>query len=159
MRAIHVATVLLVGAVLLLQGNEASAQTPGRVLTLYSGVSIPGGTGRLSIYNNVDGYRYVNIFVEWNQTSATEAPVSLSAGFDFGPTALLRAFNYATFDENRGPTRPDPQRITVSGANSWGGTKSSYIARVPVMGPYLTVQVWNEDKLDRTVSVMAYLTP
>jgi hypothetical protein len=51
--------------------------------------------------------------------------------------------------------------ITVTGKNSWHGAqhkKSSYTARLPIMGPYVQVFPFNHEEKDRKLSVIAYLT-
>lgn len=151
----------LAAGVLFLQGNSASAQTPGRLLTIFNRALVPANTGISTTTGgyDVDGYRYANVFVEWDQNAGTEGPVALSIGFSLDATGLQVAWRYRTFEENVvGP--PDEQIMWVDGAHSWNGKKSSYVGRVPIMGPRLWVGVYNRDAtLDRKVSVRVYLTP
>jgi hypothetical protein len=51
--------------------------------------------------------------------------------------------------------------ITLSGKSSWHGSphnKSTYTARLPVMGPYMQVFPFNHHNAPRNISVVIYLT-
>jgi hypothetical protein len=163
---------LFVVAVLILEQAPADAFTipprPGcgcltttKTLTFYEGASIPANTGISSgTYTNVDGYRYINIFVEFEQTSATEEPVSLGVIFAFDAAGKYGSRRYFNFEENFTGTA-NPQMITLSGAGSWHGSphnRSSYTARLPVMGPYVQVFPFNQEAKARKFSIVAYLT-
>ena len=58
---------------------------------------------------------------------------------------------------------PGPQStnfVDVSGIGSWHGSPhniSSYVARFPIMGPYVQVFVYNREAVKRKVSVWGYL--
>ena len=55
-----------------------------KVLKFYTDHTIPAGI-RISsgVCTNVDGYRYINIFVEFHQDAANEKPVDLRVIFAF----------------------------------------------------------------------------
>jgi len=112
------------------------------------------------VYTEVDGYRYINIFVEFEQEEASEEPVSLGVMFAFSTGGQVGSRRYFTFEENF-EGEADPQMITLSGKNSWHGAqwkKSSYTARLPIMGPYVQVFPFNHEKKDRKISITAYIT-
>jgi len=66
---------------------------------------------------------------------------------------------YVNFEENI--SHPQSVNfISVSGEGTWHGSphnKSSYLARFPIMGPFVQVLVYNKAQMDRNVSVWAYL--
>lgn len=130
-------------------------------VTIYDAHSIPANTGiSTGVYTAVEGYRYVNIAVEFEQKTASEEPVSLGVMFAHSASGRMGARRYFTFDENfSGPA--DPQMITVTGKASWHGqphNKSSYIARLPIMGPYVQVFPFNRHDEERKISIVLYLT-
>jgi hypothetical protein len=155
-----IAALLAVGTLFL--AETASAQTPGKVVTVFNRTSVPASTG---IGTNtggidVDGYRYANVFVEWDQAAANEGPVALWVGFSLDAQGLQNAYRYRNLEEDNSVSPQDEKGMWVNGASSWGGTKSSYIGRLPIMGPRLTLYVYNLDaNLKRIVSVRVYLTP
>jgi len=110
-------------------------------------------------YKNIDGYRYINIFVRFTQSEADEPPVDLGVIFAFNPGGEMGARRYTNLEENL----PGPQStnfIEVSGSGTWHGSQtkiSSYLARFPVMGPYVQVFVYNRAGVKRKVSVWGYL--
>jgi hypothetical protein len=132
-----------------------------KVITFYNNATIPAGIGISSgTYTNVDGYRFINIFVEFEQNAAGENPVSLGVIFAFDASGTMGSRRYFNFEQNF--TAPaDPQMITLSGANSWHGSPhniSTYTARLPVMGPYVQVFPFNQEAKDRKFSIRAYLS-
>lgn len=132
-----------------------------RTIVFYEDHIIPANTGISSgMYTDVDGYRYINIFVESEQEEASEEPVSLGVVFAFSTNGKVGSRRYFTFEENF-EGEADPHMITLSGKNSWHGAqwkKSSYTARLPIMGPYVQVFPFNHEKKDRKISITAYLT-
>ena len=116
------------------------------------GISLPP-------YTSVDGYRHINIFVRFTQAAADEAPVDLGVVFAFDARGAMGARRYVNLEHNlSGPQSTN--FIEVSGQGSWHGTQtkiSSYMARFPVMGPFLQVFVYNRAPIKRTVSVWSYL--
>jgi hypothetical protein len=115
------------------------------------GVSLPP-------YKRVDGYRYINIFVEFSQKASDEEPVDLGVIFAFDGNGKLGARRYANLEANlAGPQSTN--FVSVSGSESWHGSphnKSSYVARFPVEGPYVQVFVYNRAPIKRRVSVWGY---
>ncbi len=132
-----------------------------KTITVYEDHSIPANIGiSTGVYTEVDGYRYVNIAVEFEQKTATEEPVSLGVTFAHSQNGKWSSRRYFTFEENFSAAA-DPQMITVSGKASWGGSphnKSTYIARLPIMGPYLQVFPFNHHNEARKFSIVLYLT-
>jgi hypothetical protein len=116
------------------------------------GISLPP-------YTKIDGYRYINIFVEFSQETGGEAPVDLGVIFAFDANGTLGSRRYVNLEENlSGPQSMN--FIEVSGQGSWSGSphnKSHYLARFPVMGPYIEVFVYNRAPITRKVSVWGYL--
>lgn len=131
-----------------------------KTITIYEDHSIPANIGiSTGIYTNVKGYRYVNIAVEFEQKTANEEPVSLGVVFAHSPNGKWGSRRYFTFDENFSGSA-DPQMITVTGKASWHGhphNKSSYIARLPIMGPFLQVFPFNHHNEARKFSIALYL--
>ena len=116
------------------------------------GISLPP-------YTEVDGYRHINIFVQFTQEKADEPPVDLGVVFAFDAGGTMGARRYVNLEANvSGPQ--NTSFIEVSGAGSWHGSPhntSSYVARFPVMGPFVEVFVYNRAPIPRRVSVWAYL--
>jgi hypothetical protein len=141
--------------------RQQNSDPISEIIAIYDNAQIPGGTGiSKGSYTKVDGYRYVNIAVEYQQESAAEAPLSLGVVFAYDPNGKLGSRRYFTFEQNFAAPA-DPQMITVSGKNCWHGSphnKSSYIARFPIMGPYLQVFPSNGHGEPRKFSVVLYLT-
>jgi hypothetical protein len=88
------------------------------------GISIPP-------YKKIDKYRYINVFVTFEQESFDEPPVDLGLIFAFDGNGLMGARRYVNLEEN--VTHPQSVNfISVSGEGTWHGSphnKSSYIAR------------------------------
>ena len=123
--------------------------------TINANMGISTGT-----YTNVDGFRYVNIVCIFSQKNIDEEPVSLGVKFSLDERGKLSSRRYFTFEENfEAPA--DPQMITCTGAGSFHGTQqgiSSYIIRLPIMGPYIQVFPFNHHDSARTINVSMYLT-
>ncbi len=131
-----------------------------KVITFYENHTIPAGIGISSgSYTKVDGYRFVNITVEFEQASPSEKPVSLGVMFAYGTGGELGSRRYFNFEQNFAGDA-NPQMVTLSGANSWHGSphnKSSYTARLPIMGPYIQVFPFNHEAKARKITIKAYL--
>lgn len=116
------------------------------------GISLPP-------YKKIDGYRHINIFVRFTQSAADEPPVDLGVIFAFDAKGKMGARRYVNLEENlSGPQSTN--FIEVSGRASWHGSPhniSTYLARLPVMGPYIEVFVYNRAPVKRKVSVWGYL--
>ena len=116
------------------------------------GISIPP-------YTKVDGYRHLNLFVRFSQETATEPPVDLGVIFAFDTSGKMGARRYVNLEENVAAPQ-GTNMISVSGSGTWHGSPhniSSYVARFPVLGPYVEVFVYNQAPDPRTVSVWGYL--
>jgi hypothetical protein len=116
------------------------------------GISLPP-------YQKVDGYRYINIFVTFSQETANEQPVDLGVIFAFDNNGKYGARRFVNMEEN--PASPQSTCfIDVSGSGSWHGSPhniSSYMARFPVMGPFVQVFIYNQAAIKRKVTVWGYL--
>jgi len=116
------------------------------------GISLPP-------YTSIDGYRYINLFVRFSQASADEPPVDLGVIFAFDAGGTMGARRYVNLDQNlSGPQSTN--FIEVSGQGSWHGSPhniSSYLARFPVMGPFIEVFIYNRAATVRKVTVWGYL--
>jgi hypothetical protein len=131
-----------------------------QVLRFYTDHEVPASVGISSgVYTSVDGYRHLNVFVQFSQTAQDEPPVDLGVVFAFDAQGKLGARRYVNLE----PNVPYPQGtsfIEVSGLGSWHGSPhniSSYVARFPVLGPFVQVFVYNRADFERTVSVWGYL--
>jgi hypothetical protein len=110
-----------------------------------------------SAWPKINGYRYINILVEFNQAVANEPPVNLGVMFAFNANGTMHARRYANLEHNLGYPQ-STHYIEVSGQQPWDGSSSStYLARFPVMGPFIEVIVDNQASVTRTVSVWGYL--
>jgi hypothetical protein len=137
-------------------------KTNPAVIKFMTDHTIPPNVGiNVGSYLPVDGYRYVNVFVQFKQVDATEAPVDLGVMFAFDQSGKLGAGHYSNWEANL-PTSQTTNRIEISGSQTWHGNPhnvSCYIARFPVMGPYLQVFVYNRASIQRTASVWVYAVP
>ena len=116
------------------------------------GISIPP-------YTKVDGYRYINLFVKFSQAAADEPPVDLGVIFAFDANGTMGSRRYVNLEQNVSSPQ-STNFIEVSGRGSWHGSPhniSTYMARFPVMGPFIEVFVYNRAAIKRTVNVWGYL--
>lgn len=123
-----------------------------RVLSPSVGISLPP-------YTKIDGYRYINVFVQFTQVAADESPVDLGVIFAFDKKGTMGARRYVNLEENLSSPQ-STNFIEVSGRGSWHGSPhniSSYLVRLPVMGPSIEVFVYNRAPIKRKVSVWGYL--
>jgi hypothetical protein len=116
------------------------------------GISLPP-------YTSIEGYRHINIIVQFTQAAADEPPVDLGVIFAFDANGTMGTRRYVNLEQNlSGPQSTN--FIEVSGQGSWHGSPSnisSYLARFPVMGPFVEVFVYNRAAIKRKVSVWGYL--
>ena len=131
-----------------------------KVVKFFTDHELPPSVGTsVPPYTDIDGYRHINIYVRFSQMAADEAPVDLGVIFAFDAGGTMGARRYSNLEENL----PGPQStnfIEVSGQGSWHGSPhniSTYVARFPIMGPFVEVFVYNRAPIKRTVSVWAYL--
>ena len=153
--------VLIVGGLAGIAIHQALCVDNTKVITLYENCRIPGNAKESNAhYTNVDGYRYANITVEFDQPQDNRPPVSLEIIFAHNLNGKFAAKKYFTVGENLIDDL-DLGKTTVTPQDSWHGhpqDKSSYIIRVPVMGPYMCVLPFNHYDFERYVSVGVYLT-
>jgi hypothetical protein len=131
-----------------------------KVVKFMTDHEVPPSVGiSLPPYTSIDGYRHINIFVEFSQVAFNEPPVDLGVVFAFDGNGTMGARRYVNLEENvSGPQSTN--FIEVSGTGSWHGSPyniSSYLARFPVMGPFVQVFVYNRAPIKRVVSVWGYL--
>jgi len=121
---------------------------------------VPAGVGiSQPPYTKIDGYRYINLFVRFSQTAADEPPVDLGVVFAFDAGGTMGARRYVNLESNVSSPQ-STNFIEVSGRGSWSGSPhniSTYLARFPVMGPFIEVFVYNRATVKRMVSVWGYL--
>lgn len=131
-----------------------------RVLKFMTDREVPANAGiSLPPYTKIDGYRHINVFVRFAQEEAGEPPVDLGVMFAFDKNGEMGARRYINLEANVSSPQ-NTQFINVSGAGTWHGAQwkvSSYVARFPVMGPFVQVFVYNKAAVKRKVSVWAYL--
>jgi hypothetical protein len=130
------------------------------VLKFMTDHDVPPSVGiSLPPYKPIDGYRHINVFVRFSQVASDEAPVDLGVIFAFDANGTMGARRYENLEENvSGPQSTN--FIEVSGQGSWHGSPhniSTYVARFPVMGPFIQVFVYNRAPIKRIVSVWGYL--
>jgi hypothetical protein len=142
-------------------------RTPGpcnpactKIVKFMTDHDLPASIGiSLPPYTSLDGYRYLNVFVRFTQAAADEAPVDLGVVFAFDANGAMGARRYVNLGQNlSGPQSTN--FIEVSGRGSWHGSPhniSTYVARFPVMGPFVEVFVYNRAAVARKVSVWGYL--
>jgi hypothetical protein len=138
------------------------AFTPAsRTITVYENHEIPEDCGiSTGKYLCIDGYTFAHIFVEFEQHGPDEKPLDMGVVFAPDSHGRFGARRYFNFEHNFEGTAT-PQMITLSGEGCWHGSphdRSSYVARLPVMGPYLQVFPFNHHTAPRKFSVVIYLT-
>jgi hypothetical protein len=134
---------------------------PSKVAKFMAARDVPPNS-RLSVppYQEVDGYRHANVFLRFSQEGADEEPMDLGVIFAFDADGTMGARRYVSVETNA----PAPQTthfIEVSGSGSWHGPDakfSSFVARLPVMGPFMHVIAHNRAPYPRKASIWAYLT-
>lgn len=143
------------------RANESQCDHPCTdVIELLTDHEVPANVG-ISVppYTRVDGFRHVHLYVEFTQTDPEEEPVDLGVAFALDSGGAMGTRRYVNLEENL----PGPQStnfVSVSGQGTFHGTQwgvSRYMARLPVMGPYLQVFVYNRADQARKVSVRGYL--
>lgn len=131
-----------------------------KVVKFMTDQEVPPSVGiSLPPYTGIDGYRHLNLFVRFSQAAVDEAPVDLGVLFAFDAAGAMGARRYVNLEQNVSSPQ-STNFIEVSGRGSWHGTPhniSSYVARFPVMGPFVEVFVYNRAPFKRTVSVWGYL--
>jgi hypothetical protein len=130
------------------------------IIKFYTDKDIPANTGiSQPPYNSVDGYRYINIFVKFTQEKGDEPPVDLGVIFALDANGTMGARHYVNLEANLAASQP-VNMINVSGAGTWHGSPhniSSYVVRLPVMGPFVEVFPFNRAAVTRKISIWGYL--
>jgi len=111
-----------------------------------------------SRYMPLDGFRFINIFVQFTMTAFDEPGVDLSAHFAFDASGTMMAHRYVNFEQNLAFPQTHYNNM-VKGEGSWTGSPSNegrYAARFPVMAPFLSVWATNRGATARKVSVWGY---
>ncbi len=111
-------------------------------------------------YTVVDGYGQVAITVQFSQQEADEPPVDVGVAFAFDAAGTMHARRYVNPEDGAFPQQKS-NLLEVSGAATWHGSPhnlSSYVARLPVLAPFMQVFVYNRAAVPRKVSVWVYLT-
>lgn len=131
-----------------------------KILKFLTDHDLPPSVGiSLPPYSSIDGYRHLNLFVRFSQAAADEAPVDLGVMFAFDAQGTMGSRRYANLEDNLSAPQ-STNFIEVSGTGSWHGSPhnvSTYTARLPVMGPFVEVFVYNRAPIKRKVSVWGYL--
>jgi hypothetical protein len=141
--------------------TEPNIITPvgSRVAKFITDRNVPPNVGISSQpYVEIDGFRFINIFVQFSQDAADEAPVDLGISFAFDEKGTMSADRYINVEYNMSPQ--DANVIKVSGSGSRHAApydNSSYLTRIAVMGPFVSVSVHNRALIERKVSVWGYL--
>jgi len=121
------------------------------VIKLMNNRSLTANNGISSAITNIDGYSYINIYVQFTQSVNTDPSVVLGATFCLDANGEGRARRYVNLEANL----PYPQPVNFIEVNGVGPTP--YIARFPVMGPFIQVFAYNRTTETRTVNIWAYL--
>ena len=136
-----------------------------KVIDFLTDYQVKAGGSVWSQAFSVDGYEHLNLFIEFPHESATAAGVDAWVDFGFlDSRGLLQMFNHQYINLEENASWPQkPQLCEVSGNNTWpppgsAFTEGRYVIRVPILGPYATVAVMNQDMAhDRKISAWAYL--
>ena len=130
-----------------------------RVLRLQMEADIPANT-ELSIppYNDVNGFRFINLVVKYIHEDPNEPPVDLGVEFAFDEKGLMSTRRYVNLEENL-PAPQTVRHIQIEGPASAGTPNAvvTYVARIPIMGPFIEVFPKNRASVNRKVTVWGYL--
>lgn len=131
------------------------------IVKFMTNLKIPPNVGRsIGGYKKIDGYRYINIFVQFSQHKATEPPVDLGVVFALQTNGQFGARCYVNLEENLASSQSTSFIDISGGGRTFHGSPydiSSYLVRLPVMGPYVQVFPYNRARVERTVSIWGYL--
>ena len=135
------------------------AQT--RILRLMMETEVPPNT-ELSVppYNDITGFRYINLFVRYIHEDPAEPPLDLSVEFAFDEKGLMTTRRHAIVENRTLSSEPQTlSPVTVVGPESDGTPNQvvTYVLRVPIMGPFIEVFTNNRASVKRKVTVWGYL--
>jgi len=130
------------------------------VFKLWTDREFPPSIGYSTNWLKVDGYRYINVFVEYSQESAADGCVDLNLSFALDANGKLSANNFLNMEENPGSPQTTVETMVKGTGTSSGGqhNRGSYVVRWPVMGPYCRAYVYNFTPVARKVSCWVYAT-
>ena len=128
-------------------------------LRFMTGQAVPPNSSYGMPPRKVGGYRYINIFVEFDQTAPDELPVDLGVLFAFDADGTMATRCYVNLEQNVGDPQPTNFVQVSGGGRAWHGIPNvtRYVARLPVMGPYVQVFADNLSKVEHTVTIWGYL--
>lgn len=141
--------------------NESCCDYPCTdIIKLLTDHKVPANVGTsVPPYTRIDGFRYINLYVQFTQKESDEDPVDLGVMFAFDDAGTMATRCYVNLEENlSGPQSTN--FISVSGQGAFHGTQwgvSRYMVRLPVMGPFIQVFVYNRADIPRVVNVWGYL--
>jgi len=148
---------------------QCSATVPTRVITVWNQHLVAPHMGFSGSATNVGGCHFINVYVQYRD-SATSAPqpggtpsVSLGLVFMLDARQDMQSRMYVNLESNvtsiqnvnlidvapKGP-------FTSTVGTETLGDHGSYIVRIPVMGPWVTVVPFNDAGVSRYVSVKIY---
>lgn len=142
------------------------------VIELIPEITIDPNTGRGSSMRNIDGFRYINVYVIGERLNSTlQKGFTLQHSFSVNPFVLgvgvvgeTRHFfnfdNYYNKDQyEKGLVNiANSYESSLGGLTHIGGVDYTHLLRIPVVGPYVRASVMNKDSVKRKVKVVAYLT-
>lgn len=115
-----------------------------KVLEILPVQSLPSKIPVKSKPIKIDGFRYINIYVQADGLGSSSDFVDLRVEFGLDDRGLGKANCYVNLEANLS-SQQKINPINVSGNGMWLGRGGGcYIVRLPVMGPYVEVSVTNQ---------------
>src|SRR5262249_12761821 len=72
-----------------------------KIIKFMTDHDVPASVGiNLPPYSDINGYRYINIFVKFSQTAADEPPLDLGVVFAFDANGAMGARRYVNLEQN-----------------------------------------------------------
>lgn len=142
-----------------------------KIIELLPEMTINPNAGRGSFMINIDGYRYINVYVIGERLiSSLQKGFSLRLSFSVNPFVpgvgvvgeTNRVFNFDNYYN-----KDEYEKKLIHLANTYetsvgvihlGGVDNTYAVRLPVMGPYVRAGAINNDDTPKKVKIIAYLT-
>ena len=142
------------------------------IKTLISKRTVPARSGIGTPPVNIDGYRKLSAYVISDPlSSSTMRGFSLRLSFSLGPfepgVGVVGAADCFFSFDTECESGVEQQRLNVlktsdlktnNGLPRLGGRDLAHILHSPVMGPYLSALLMNEDGVERSAEVRVYLT-
>jgi hypothetical protein len=144
-----------------------------KTITLLPKMSIDGGRGVGYFLVNVDGYRYVNVYIISSALfNSNQKGFSLDISFSVNPFVygvgvvgeasyffnFDNYYNITDFEKKIIYMGTDYRRADNNGLPYIGGVDLTHMLRIPVMGPYIRASAFNNDDTSHDVEVLGYLT-